>query len=50
LGLEVVEQAGPSLERVVILPIREVGDQILSDFNSQGFAVIGVTALPVGRG
>ena len=46
--LQVFEQAGEGrLERVVILPFGEVGDEILADLDRQVFAAVRVEALPI---
>src|SRR3954451_15798925 len=49
--LEVVDQAAERrLERVVILPVREVGDEILPDLDAQVLPAVRVETLPIPEG
>ena len=48
LGAEVFEQAGEGgLEGVVLLPVREVGDEVFAQLDSEILAAVRIEALPV---
>jgi len=48
LRLEILEQPGEArLENVVVLPVREIGDEVLADLDPQVLPAIRVEALPI---
>ena len=49
-GAEVFEQAGEGgLEGVVLLPVREVGDEVFAQLDGEILAAVGSEALPVAQ-
>ena len=50
LRAQVFEQAGEGgLEGVVLLPVREVGDEVFAQFDGEILAAVGIEALPVAQ-